>query len=392
MGQAQGRGIFVVTKLSQVAEWKVDNRFYDPSHFRSVPPSLPPPSSSPNGTDPNGQPGANPDAETEKEKDKTYLIQAYISNPFLVGGKKFDMRVYVLVTSFLPMTVWLYRTGFARFSFSHFNIDPSDAENQFVHLTNVAIQKHSSAYHPSQGCKWDLRELKLYIQSRYGQKTASTLFNNIQQAIMRVLIAGQSVIIAEKRCFELYGFDVLIDDTFKVWILEVNSSPSLTADTAADYHLKYVLLNDMYDVVDVERRRIGVGGNGGSSIPPSRVSTAGASRRGEKNSGSSGSASGGANSALQPPSKSSQSHLPPNTYTFTSSPPNYAPSFQRAVPPYIRTGLKDGQSVGGFDLIYKGNQHIPSPYSSMCPSLLGTENPLDRFPHNLPPRLKKYET
>eukprot|EP00770_Monocercomonoides_exilis_P002109 MONOS_2093.1-p1 / transcript=MONOS_2093.1 / gene=MONOS_2093 / organism=Monocercomonoides_exilis_PA203 / gene_product=tubulin tyrosine ligase / transcript_product=tubulin tyrosine ligase / location=Mono_scaffold00041:38577-40004(+) / protein_length=391 / sequence_SO=supercontig / SO=protein_coding / is_pseudo=false len=356
LGQAQGRGIFVVSKLSQLADWKVDNRFTS----SPVPRSLP----SGSGADPN-----DPDHEEEKEKDKTYLIQSYISNPLLVGGKKFDMRVYVLVTSFLPLTVWLYRTGFARFSFSHFSLDPDNVDNQFVHLTNVAIQKHSSAYSASQGCKWDLRDFKLYVHGRYGFKAARDLFANMQKVIMQVVQAGQNVMIAERKCFELYGFDLIIDDTMKVWVLEVNASPSLTADTPADYHLKYVLLNDMLDVVDIEKRRVGVGGGAVSSSSTVLSSS------------SSSSNSPSPSPAASPSLSSSPTSVSASAYS----------SSALVFPPYIPRCSIEGSTVGGFDLIHRGATPIASPFSALCPSMLGTSNSLSRFPHELPQRLKKYE-
>ena len=57
-----------------------------------------------------------PRGEDAEEPVETYVAQRYIHNPYLIGGCKFDMRIFVLVTCFNPLTVWIARDGFARFS------------------------------------------------------------------------------------------------------------------------------------------------------------------------------------------------------------------------------------------------------------------------------------
>lgn len=95
-----------------------------------------------------------------------YVAQKYIMNPLLIGGKKFDLRIYALVTNYSPLTVYLYRTGFARFTHHKFSTSLEDIGNNYIHLTNVAIQKNSDNYDEKTGGKWDLRSLKLYLMSK----------------------------------------------------------------------------------------------------------------------------------------------------------------------------------------------------------------------------------
>jgi len=58
--------------------------------------------------------------------------------------------------------------------------------------------------------------------------------------------------INDKHCFEVYGFDILIDDKLAPWLIEVNSYPSISATTKDDYIMKYAMLMDTMKVVDLD--------------------------------------------------------------------------------------------------------------------------------------------
>lgn len=126
-----------------------------------------------------------------------------------------------------------------------------------VHLTNVAIQKTSENYDEKLGGKWEIQTLKVYLLSKYGQEKVSECFNNMQQLIIKSFLSVQKSIINDKHCFELYGFDILLDTSLKPWLLEINAAPSMTANTPHDSELKINLLDDAFTIIDVEKALTG---------------------------------------------------------------------------------------------------------------------------------------
>lgn len=82
---------------------------------------------------------------------KTCIIQRYIENPYLVHRRKFDIRVFALlsyVSNFEKaegiLRGWYYEEGYIRTSCKEFTMNQGD--NPYIHLTNDAIQKQSQDY------------------------------------------------------------------------------------------------------------------------------------------------------------------------------------------------------------------------------------------------------
>ncbi|KAK9977195.1 hypothetical protein ABG768_019016 [Culter alburnus] len=124
-----------------------------------------------------------------KAQGKAHVISLYIDNPLLIGGKKFDLRLYVLVTSYRPLKCYMYKLGFCRFCTVKYTPSTSELDNMFVHLTNVAIQKHGDDYNHVHSGKWTVSNLRLYLESTRGRDVTNHLFDQIHWIMVQSLKA-----------------------------------------------------------------------------------------------------------------------------------------------------------------------------------------------------------
>ncbi|XP_015978043.2 tubulin polyglutamylase TTLL5 isoform X16 [Rousettus aegyptiacus] len=194
--------------------------------------------------------------------EENILVSRYINNPLLIDDFKFDVRLYVLVTSYDPLVIYLYEEGLARFATVRYDQGAKNIRNQFMHLTNYSVNKKSGDYVSCDdpevedyGNKWSMSAMLRYLKQEGRDTTA--LMAHVEDLIIKTIISAELAIATacktfvphRSSCFELYGFDVLIDSSLKPWLLEVNLSPSLACDAPLDLKIKASMISDMFTVV-----------------------------------------------------------------------------------------------------------------------------------------------
>ena len=216
-GKAQGKGIFLINSLQQTKRWA------------------------------NASYVGGPHDGVSTKGEEAYVVSRYVDDPLLVGGYKFDLRLYVVVTRFRPLRAFVSRLGFARFCAAKYvspRSESGDLGDHYAHLTNVAVQKKNAQYNAAHGGKWSLENLRLFLESARGAEAVSKLWRELDAVILKSLRAVQNVMHNDAHCFELYGYDMLIDASLKPWLIEVNASPSLSATTEDDRDAKLAVIRD----------------------------------------------------------------------------------------------------------------------------------------------------
>ena len=169
-------------------------------------------------------------------KNQSRIIQKYIEKPLILrnspmsnlNGKKFDIRQWVLVTSMNPLTVYMFSDCYLRVCSSDFNLE--DIKNNYRHLTNFSINKEKYGKNV-QNSVCELEPLKEYLRETRNLDWDTHIKPRIVNIILKTLFSVCEEIEQKSNCFELFGFDILLDERCKPWLLEVNLSPACTERT-----------------------------------------------------------------------------------------------------------------------------------------------------------------
>ncbi|CAL6044519.1 Tubulin_tyrosine ligase [Hexamita inflata] len=193
-GKSRGRGIYVASELKEILLQKV-------------------------------QPDENLPEEDKIDPQDVYIVQKYIERPLLIDNKKFDIRCWFLVTKTQPIQMWMWCAPYLRIASNDYS---SDYNNTFAHLTNNSIQKYATNF------KGNMMHLKQFCQII--DKTNQDQME--KQLLLKMATIGKTVIQCSEQfinqtnnTFELLGFDFLIDELLNIWLLEVNSTPTLEYST-----------------------------------------------------------------------------------------------------------------------------------------------------------------
>ncbi|XP_070323932.1 tubulin polyglutamylase TTLL7 isoform X2 [Odocoileus virginianus] len=188
------------------------------------------------------------------------IVQEYIEKPFLMEGYKFDLRIYILVTSCDPLKIFLYHDGLVRMGTEKY-IPPNESNltQLYMHLTNYSVNKHNERFErdetENKGSKRSIKWFTEFLQAN--QHDVAKFWSDISELVVKTLIVAEPHVLhayrmcrpgqppgSESVCFEVLGFDILLDRKLKPWLLEINRAPSFGTDQKIDYDVKKgVLLN-----------------------------------------------------------------------------------------------------------------------------------------------------
>jgi len=185
----------------------------------------------------------------------SYICQQYIERPLLVGGtRKHDIRQWVAVTSVNPLTVWFFNECYVRLAANDFTLDnPSDL---FTHLTNNPIISHHENYDPEDEfwrCQWDMATYRKHLREQFGSDVfVEKLLPQMKDIVTTTLKSVQeawSSTEGHSSSFQLLGYDFLIDEDLRVWLLEVNNNPLMQPSCYVLERLSDACLKDLFRVV-----------------------------------------------------------------------------------------------------------------------------------------------
>lgn len=139
-------------------------------------------------------------------------------------------------------------------------------KQKFCHLTNFSINKKAQNYKKASGAeegeeencsKWSIKQLAAAFKSM--DIEFDGVWAKIKDVIIKAVISVEPILAnnlsraanGRRICFEVFGFDIILDRDLKPWLLEVNVLPSLSSSSELDKKIKTSLMCDTFNTIGI---------------------------------------------------------------------------------------------------------------------------------------------
>lgn len=181
------------------------------------------------------------------------IIQKYADKPCLYKGKKFDLRVYMLIGCVKPYLV-LYNPGYCRISLNDFTLDDFNTpEGKITHMTNNSVQKkHPEFKDRKEETIIELDTLWNYLIEtnviKDKEEFDGKVTNKIKEIMRIIFLQVKDKLDRTYGCYELLGWDFLLDENLNPSLIEININPALFTDTSTQKKVIPKVVDDMVDL------------------------------------------------------------------------------------------------------------------------------------------------
>lgn len=172
-------------------------------------------------------------------RSEVFVLQKYLERPLLIDGRKFDIRLWVMINmcNLQDQRCYMFSEGYIRTSSQKFTLSDDSIAKPFVHLTNNAVQQYEANYGKlEEGNTLSFAQASEMV-SRTGKMVDfyEILNGAIQDIIIMTLKSvdlGKLNPAGKKHQFEILGYDFMIDENLQPWLIEVNTNPCLEETSA----------------------------------------------------------------------------------------------------------------------------------------------------------------
>ena len=194
---------------------------------------------------------------------ESYVITKYITKVNLIRGRKYDLRLFVLVTDLKPLRIYFYEEGFVRIATEIFSLNTTSINNKFVHLTNSGVNDKNEKfvkpnyYNDSKANTWSISMYSDFLKSfnvewqSIRQKIKDIIIKSIICLYQELYKENELKKVNSQSFYDLLGYDILIDDKFSPNLLEINKNPTMGIGNVIENKIKKKLFTDTLNLVGI---------------------------------------------------------------------------------------------------------------------------------------------